>query len=714
MTETERLIKAKIPCEDTGIEIRHTLCDICTGIHCGLDVYVKDGKAIKVEGTPGYPGSNGKLCTKGASNRQYLYRRNRIKTPLRRVGKRGEGRFEEISWEEAYQEIAERLNQIKEEYGPESVAWYTGYSKWYRAWLHRLTHSFGSLNYGAESSVCHTSTLMAWQAVAGRTFGADLPHNSDLFIGWGCNTMVNSYQDARALFEFRERGGRVIIVDLRDTPTIQKLADVQLKVHPGTDGALAWGIANLMIDNGWYDAEFVEKYVHGFEVYRAYARTFTLEKTSSITGVPASLIQLTARMYGQAGTVSTYMPSAAIAHNINGFNSLRAIISLQVISGNIDKEGGELPSFPSLCYADTGFPTMQDTFVDSKRPQNCKPKIASGKFPVWDVLTDEFQIADLARQIREGTPYPVRAVAAFGMNHRMVPQPSKFLAAMDELDFFFATDIIMTESCRHADIVLPSCTSMERNELRGYGGGYLTCTQKCVEPLYQSKPDTEIICDISRYLGLDDPLMASGYEETMKYFISNLSVSLEELQDADLPLKMPEYTAYVPGTLRKKGFETPSGKLELWSEVIAKVKGEKEELSPLPIWSSGYDKALEQDFPMTLIIGSRLPNVIHSRLHEELPWPRSLRKTPMADIHPKDAENCRLQEGDWIRLCTAAGEIKVQVHITAAGLPGDVYMFHGYSEADANELVPAEHLDPYTGFPGFRQVRCLIQKAGVR
>ena len=117
---------------------------------------------------------------------------------------------------------------------------------------------------------------------------------------------------------------------------------------------------------------------------------------------------------------------------------------------------------------------------------------------------------------------------------------------------------------------------------------------------------------------------------------------------------------------------------------------------------------------MTLITGSRLPNTIHSRLHEELSWPRSLRKTPMADIHPGDARNLGLGEGDWVFLRTAAGEIKVQVHVTAAGMPGDVYMFHGYSEADANELIPAEHLDPYTGFPGFRQVRCRIQKAGAR
>lgn len=714
MTKTERLMKAKIPCEETGIEIRHSLCDICTGIHCGLDAYVKDGRILKVEGTPGYPGSNGKLCTKGAANRQYVYRENRIKTPLRRTGRRGEGVFEAITWEEAYQEIAERLNQIKKQYGAESVAWYTGYSKWYRTWLHRLTHSFGSLNYGAESSVCHTATVMAWQAVAGRFFYSDLVHNSDLFIGWGCNTMMNSYQEARGILDFKKRGGKVLVIDSRDTPTTQKLADIHLKIHPGTDGALAWGLARIMIQNQWCDQEFVENYVHGFEEYRKYAGTFSLERTAKITGLSEEQILETARIYGNAGTVSTYIPSAAIAHNVNGFNTLRAIISLQAITGNIDKEGGELPTFPSLCYASTGFPTMQDEFVDSVRPKQCKPKIAAGKFPVWDALTDEFQVADLPRQIHEGTPYPVRAVVAFGMNHRMVPQPERFLAAMDELDFFVATDIIMTEPCRHADIVLPACTSMERNELRGYSGGYLTCTQRCIDPLYESKPDTEIMCDLSRYLGLDDPLMEKGYEETMKYFISNLSVTLEELKEADLPLKMREYSPYVPGTKRKQGFETPSGKIELWSELIEKVNGGREDLSPLPVWYDGREKVSREEYPYTLMIGSRLPNAIHSRLHEGMPWTRSQRKEPMADIHPEDAKQLEIKEGDWICVSSSSGRIKVKAHITATGIPGDIYVFHGYREADANELVPAGRLDPYTGFPGFKQVCCKIEKAGVK
>lgn len=714
MTETEKLIKAKIPGEETGIEVKHSLCDICTpGLHCGIDVYVKDDTVLKVEGTPGYPGSGGKLCTKGASNRQYLYRKNRIKTPLRRIGERGEGKFEEISWDEAYKIIAERLNGIKKEFGPESVAWYTGYTKWFRPWLHRMAHSFGSLNYGTESSVCNTATVMAWQSIAGRQFRGDLPRNSDFFIGWGCNTMVNSYSQARGLFAFKERGGKVVIIDPRDTPTTQKIADIHLKLHPGTDGALAWGLAHLMIKNGWYDAEFVAEHVHGFEAYKEYAEKFTPEETERITGVSAAKLREVAQLYGQAKQASTYLPSASITHHVNGFNSMRAMISLQVITGNVDKAGGEVPMYTDLIYADCGFKTMQHDFIESRRPADCKPPIGTGKFPLWDALVDEFHAMDLARQIEEGTPYPVKAVMAFGLNNRMFPEPDTILKALDRLDFLVATDIVMTEACRHADIVLPACTSMERSELKAYGGGFLNCTQQCIKPLYEAKSDAEILCDLSRYLDLGDTLMEKGYEETMKYIISNLSVSLEELRDSRLPLRMKEFAPHKPGELREKGFETPTGKLELWSELIASVGEGRTDLHPLPIWSEGFDAASEEEFPMTLIAGARIPNALHSRLHE-VPWLRSLRRIPSVDLHPEDAARLEVKEGDRVTLASASGEIEVGVHITAAGLPGDVYMYHGYEEADVSRLIPKDHLDPYTGFPGYNQVRCKVKKVGVK
>lgn len=708
MNQTEKLLKAKIPCAETGIEIKHSICDMCTpGAQCGLDVYVKDGVIIKVEGTDGFPGSNGKLCTKGASNRQHVYRKNRIKTPLKRME---DGSYEAVSWEQAYTEIAEKLNKIKAEYGPEATAWFCGYSKWFRPWLHRMTHSFGSLNYGTESSSCYQATAMAWKTITGREYKPDM-RNAGVFMGWGCNTMINQYIPAKGLRAFKERGGKVIIIDPRITPTAQKLADIHLQLRPGTDGALALGMASLMIANGWINEEFIEKYVHGFEEYKNYVSQFTLEKTEEITGVPAEKIEAAVKMYTQNLPSCGYLPSATITHHINGYNNMRAIISLFALTGDIDRAGGELPSHASYIYTDCGFDTMEDHFVYDVKPESCKEKIGNQRFPVWSKLIHEYQAMDLTRQIEEGKPYPIKALMAFGMNTRMFPDSDALVRAIDKLELVVATEISKTEICRHAHYVLPVCTSMERGELKGYAGGFLTCTTPAVNPLYEAKCDPEIICDLAKYLNLDDELLKSGYEETMRYMISNLSVTLEELKEAPLPVKVKELRPYKPGTYLEKGFETPTGKIELFSELIAEMQGKRPDLNPLPVYVSSFDDNSEEEYPLTLIAGARLPNAIHSRMHE-LSWSREMRKNPAADIHADDAKKLGISEGDRIELSTAYGSIEVEAHLTRTALPGDVYMYHGYEEANVNNLIGINHLDPYSGFPGYRQIRCRVRKAG--
>lgn len=708
MNQKERLLKAKIPCEETGIEIRHSICDICTpGAHCGLDVYVKDGTILKVEGTDGFPGSNGKLCTKGAANRQYVYRENRIRTPQKRME---DGTYKPISWEQAYSEIGEKLNRIKKEQGPEAVAWFTGYSKWYRPWLHRITHSFGSLNYGTESSSCYQATAMAWKTVAGREYHPDM-RNAGVFLGWGCNTMNNFYIPARGLRAFKERGGKVIIIDPRITHTAQKLADIHLQIRPGTDGALALGMANLMIERGWTDQAFIQEHVHGYEPYREYVKQFTLERTEEITGVPGWKIEAAVRMYVDNLPGCGYLPSAAVTHHLNGYNNMRAIISLFVLAGDIDRTGGELPSHASYVYADCGFDTMEEHFVYDKKPEGCRQPIGADRFPVWNKLIHEFQAMDLARQIEEAEPYPIKALMAFGMNHRMFPDSEAMLKAIDQLELVVAADIVETELCRRAHYVLPVCTSMERSELKGYGGGFLTCTTPAIEPLYESKSDPEIICELAAYLDIEDDLLKSGYEKTMEYMISNLSVTLEELKQAPLPVKVKELRPYKPGTYREKGFETPTGKLELYSEVIAPLQKERPDLNPLPVYEDSFDGSSREDYPLTLIAGARLTNAIHSRIHT-LPWTRSLRQKPAADIHVLDAKALGIQEGDEIELSTACGMIRVAAHLVHTSLPGDVYMYHGYQEANVNSLIGRNHLDPYSGFPGYRQIRCRVRKAG--
>lgn len=727
MNQTEKRIKAKLPGKDTGIEIKQSICDICTpGMQCGLDCYVKDGKIIKIEGTDGFPTNNGMLCTKGIANREFLYREDRILTPLRRKGSRGSGEFEPISWEEAYTEIAQKMNGYKKEFGAESVVFYVGYPKWNRPWLHRLAYSFGSPNYGTESSCCFRATEMAWRTVCGNEYRPDLP-NSSTYLGWGCNNFINNHGAARGLMALKERGGKIIIVDPRETPTTQKLADIHLQLRPGTDGALALGMCNLILENGWEEKEFVKNYIYGLDEFKAEVSKYSLEETERITGVPKELIVAATKIYIENGPASGYSPSASITHHTNGFNNFRAYICLMALAGNIDRKGGMIPTLTSYLYTDCGFETKEEEFYKEKAPQNAAKRIGEKRYPFWSKLVPECQMMDFTRFVSDESEYPIKAILGFGLNDRMFPQASKFKKAVDTLDLVVSVELFMTDFCKtSADIILPACTSMERSELKGYPGGFLTCTTPAISPLGQAKSDAEIICELAEYLSLDDELLTSGYDNTMKYLISDLSVSLEELKESNMPIKLSEKDVhpYVAGTFRENGFGTESGKIELYSVLIEELNKDQnkdqnkdhnidhKKLNPLPTYQDSFDAVDVERYPFTLIGGARLPHTIHSRLHESK-WLRGFRKEPTADINPDDACRIGVKEGDTIDLNSSGGKITVKAHLTNTSLPGDIYMYHGYKEADVNELIPNDHTDPYTGFPGFRQIRCNVEKVEV-
>jgi anaerobic selenocysteine-containing dehydrogenase len=255
MSKITRL-SAKIPGADTGIEVKKSLCAICDPLtQCGLDVYVRDGKIIKVEGSKGHPFNKGTLCPKGAANRQYIYHEKRIKTPLKRVGPRGTGRFEPVSWTEALDEIALKCQTAQSEYGPESVVFFAGYTKYFRPYLSRLAHSFGSPNYCTESSTCNTATGMAQKLVFGTPGGPDLA-NAECLLVWSSNPYHSGHGRAMALNKALERGLKMIVVDPRLTPTTTR-ADIHLRPWPGTDGALALAMAHVIIEEHLYDADFV-------------------------------------------------------------------------------------------------------------------------------------------------------------------------------------------------------------------------------------------------------------------------------------------------------------------------------------------------------------------------------------------------------------------------------------------------------------------------
>lgn len=713
MTELEKKIKAKIPGKDTGIEVKHSLCAICSpGIHCGVDCYVKDGKIIRVEGTPDHPLNHGKLCTKGSSLRNYVYREDRIQTPLRRVGRRGEGKFEPISWEEAYAVIAEKLNAVKAEYSAHSVAFFSGYCKWYRPILHRFAHVFGSVNFGTDDSTCFASMNIANKVTAGCGGAPDMAR-AHTFLGWNYEGYYSNHLSVAGVQKLKERGGKVIIIDIRDTPATKNLADIFLKINPGTDGALALGMANLIIENGWADMDYVEKYTYGFEEYKALAARYPLEKTAEITGLEPQAIFEATKLYATNGPACTNFSASALVHHINGFNSHRAILCLSALTGNFDRAGGNYPIPPSYVHKPAGFSTREEEFRSNRYPGG-QERIGAGRFPLWNQQNDEFQAMDLLRQMEEGTPYPVKAIVGLGMNAKMFPETDKLLAVMkDKLDFFVDIDLFMTMTAKYADIVLPACTSLERGELKPYEGGYLTFTKPVIRPLYQSKSDVDILCELARVMKLDDELLLKGYEASVDWMIEGCGLTVADLKAADKPLKVPAAKWPVqPGKLLENGFKTSTGKFEFYSTAIAGIDP-KYNLDPLPSYRDSLedqnDPETRERYPFYLCTGARLPFTLHSRIHET-PWLRSLRPEPTCELHTADAESLGVKAGDTVALSSPYGEIRMKVKVTSKAKPGVVMAIHGYTEANVNELIGRDHLDPYSGYPGFKGMRCAIRK----
>ena len=707
MTEKERLIRAKIPGEETGIEIRHSICDICTpGMQCGVDLYVKDDEIIKLEGTKGFPGNNGKLCAKGAAGRQYQYSGRRLKQPMKRVGERGSGRFEPVSWDEALDLCTEEFLKIRKTYGPEAVVWTCGYSKWFRPWLHRLTHSFGSRNYITESSSCHCAEVMSFQSVFGRFMRAHAP-GAKLVIAWGSNAFANNFAMAKGLMAMKANGGTLITIDPRYTEVAAKLSDLHLRPKNGTDGYLANAMANYMIEQDLVDHDFLTRYVHGYEAYREMVRGYTLELAEEKSGIAKEQIKESAELFVKEPDAAI-IPGNGLTHRMDGFNLHRAIISLMVITGKVDRPGTYFPARETLCHSSGGFPGHEEEYINNVKPERAKPPVGKERFPLWFEYINEAHGMDLARQIRTGDPYPIKAMAAFGVNHKMYPESEAFLKALDKLDFIMATDIFDTGLCKYADIILPAKTSYERGEVKCYADRFVHWTKPAIPAVGDCRDDVEIITELAKRMDLEDDLLKAGYDAGAEYMLEGSGIEdWEAVKESVLPVPAPNAKPYVPGSYLTEEKPTPTGKIELYSETIAKCQDKG--LNPLPVCTEYVEETISEEYPFTIMTGARIPTAIHSRT-TDLSWLRMQSKDPVLKIHPEDASQLGIQSGNQVKVTTKAGFLVLKALLTEEYQIGEVGMYHGFDEANANGILPEEMLDPYTGFPAFKQFPCRVEK----
>ncbi|MBW1797609.1 MAG: molybdopterin-dependent oxidoreductase, partial [Deltaproteobacteria bacterium] len=426
---------------------------------CALLVGVKDNRIVKVKGDPDGFLNKGYICPKGIASPDRLTHPDRLKHPLKRAGKRGEGKWERISWTEALNEISENLNTIKEKHGARAVAFGLGMPKGQEHFvLIRLANLFGSPNVVTSQDVCHAPREITGIHTCGFYPVADLHQPSKLVVLWASNiTSTNEEGEiCSMLLKQLKEGTELIVVDARKIDLVKK-SKKWLQVRPGTDHALALGFLNVIIEESLYDKDFVENWTYGFEDLREHVKEYTPEKVSDITWVPPDLIRETARLYA-GSKPATIQWGNPIEHNIHTFDITRALTCLMAICGNLDVPGGNVQALDPKVMGLRDF-VRADLF-----PNKWKEMIstAHGVIPRFMTIPSTF----FRKAVLEEIPYPVKGFYAMCSNPMLSWVDSRHTYdALMKLDFTAVADLFMTPTAAMADIVLPVASQFEMDDI---------------------------------------------------------------------------------------------------------------------------------------------------------------------------------------------------------------------------------------------------------
>jgi formate dehydrogenase (coenzyme F420) alpha subunit len=679
-----------------GEALVKTSCKMCPE-DCGIDVRLRDGMLISVEGTQEHPVNRGRLCPKGQSILDFVCHPNRLKYPLKHVGEKGEDKWQRITWDEALRIIASKLKEVKEEYGAKALAVYSGQAyghyenKWY---LQRFCDAYGTPNFAAAGSMCFTSGAMT----DGLTYGSIMIADTDktkCVIVLGASPTASDPMHASRIVEAKRRGAKLIVVDPRRTP-LAKMADIHLQLRPGTDAALGLAMLNTVISERLYDADFVSKWTVGFEELEKRVKDYAPENVEETTWVPADEIRQAARVYADNKPGTIYQGNATSLQT-NGFQGYRAFMLLPALTGNVDVEGGNV--FPTRLPLNG---MRLDRKVDGK-------PLGSSEYPLFVDYWKEAQALLYADAILTGKPYPVKAMIVAGGNPALLwANSAKVRRALAGLDFLAVIDIFMTDTAKFADIVLPAGSFLERTEFRDYGQTsitsgtpYVMLRNKAVE-LWECWPDWKIVFELAKTMGYGEYFPWRDIEETIDFILEPSGLTVKQLKER------PSGFTYMERKQRRyeeNGFKTPSRKIELYSQTL-----ERYGYDPLPAhWETEIELGAPDKYPLILTTGSRILEFTHSQ-HRNIPKLRKRSPEPWLEIHPSAATRQDIHENEWLIVESAKGRIEIKAKITDMIHPRLLHISHGWSEANVNLLTDDEARDPVTGFPSLKSIRCRIMK----
>ncbi len=709
-------------------EVVTSMCGVCPA-GCGVNVHLVNGKIERQTPLKEHP--LGIVCPRGMQAKEIVYSEDRLLYPQRRVGERGEGKFERITWDDAYTIIVDNLRQIAKQYGPEAASIYTGRGNFEFALneifapagtiessANTVLFPFGSPNTTGVGALCYAAYgMMAGRACFGdvmRNMREDIG-NADLILIWGENPATDSPPiNVRRIRKAQKRGAQVIVIDHRRSETAQATHAEWLRVRPGTDGALALGMLHVLIKENLYDRHFVEQWTHGFDALCDYARDFSPERVEQITGVLSEKIIALARAIAQSRGCSILMYSG-LEYSNSGVQAIRAVWVLQAIAGHLDVPGGKLFAMPNR---------LQLNRLLTKTPKEARKPIGTTEYPLYHEVRQEAHAVMLPQAILESKPYPIRALFVSGASLiTSWPNPGLWRQALAALDFLVTVNRFPTVDAQYADILLPATTMFEIESYMIYDG-YVQLRQRVIEPQGEARNDYLIFAELAQRLGYGQ-LWPQTEEALVEYALRDTGISLEELRThpEGVWFHEPEmhYRKYESGELRADGlpgFETPSGKFEITSEWL-RVFG----YEPLPVYTEPIEGPLAspevaQRYPLVFNSGARTQSGFRSQ-HRNIPTLVSRHPRPLVTIHVKDAQARGIEDGDPVYVISPRGQVPFWACVTENIVEGVVEANMGgggpigrpeWQCANVNELTDFENRDPISGFPVYKALLCDVIK----
>lgn len=680
----------------TDTEVKYSICQMCGMAACPIKVQVEDGRATKVEMLNE---ASANTCPRWKAVLDFIYHPDRLRQPLKRRGERGEGDFVPVSWDEALDITAGALQKIKDEYGAKSVVFYSSFPKEPRPYLQRLAYYFGSPNYCTESSNCATAMILAENLNYGAGSGGGvmgIAPSAKCQIVWGSGIRQSSPQQWNDYLKAKKNGTRFITVDPRRT-RMADISDIHLQLRPGTDGALALGLMNVIINEQLYDSEFVEQWTTGFDELREMVQEYPPETVERITWVPAYTVRKAAVTYATSKPAQLRCSPCAVVHCSNGVQNQRAILLLPALTGNVRVPEGR----------QTG--TAPDNSLQ-ERLAELPAGFTGNNFPLWTGMTHEMQSNLLADCIESGEPYPLKAILGIGLNTTFFANTKHFIESLKKLDFIAITEYFHTAGTSLADIVLPVSSWLERTILQTNPfRGNARLLEPIIKPVGETMPEWQIFAELGKRLGIGEYFCDGDFEKFLNSSLEPMNITIDDLRRNPDGINLPPTPKPAPQE-ETRGFHTPSGKVEIASSALAQHGHD-----PLPVYQEPAESPLScpdiaASFPLVLTTGGRTVNYTHSQYRN---IPRLRRMVPDAEleINPADAGERRIQTGDEVMLTSPRGNVRLKARVTDSILTGVVHAPHHWpDDANINILSDGDSLDPISGFAPFKSQLCQVSK----